>query len=95
DRVVADHPDRAVLAAVDLGTGRVVHGPEITARGFSDDPDALLPIRRELAGVLERAIADGARDADALEHLMRRALGRWVDQTYRRRPMLIPKVVEV
>ena len=40
-------------------------------------------------------MADGIRDADALEHIVRRTVGRWVDQTYRRRPMLMPMVVEV
>jgi ribonuclease J len=40
-------------------------------------------------------VADGVRDADALAHIVRRTVGRWVDRTYRRRPMLMPMVVEV
>jgi ribonuclease J len=35
------------------------------------------------------------RDADALEHILRRTVGRWVDKTFRRRPMLMPMVIEV
>ena len=70
-------------------------GPELTARGFSDDPSALDPIRAELIEVVEKALADGARDVDSLQHLVRRTVGRWVDREYRRRPMLVPTVIEV
>ena len=73
----------------------MVFGPEITARGFTDDPEGLDPIRAELIRIVEQAVADGVRDADALAHIVRRTVGRWVDQTYRRRPMLLPMVIEV
>ena len=73
----------------------MVFGPELTARGFSDDPDALVPITAELISTVEQALADGTRDVDALQHLIRRTVGRWVDRQYRRRPMLVPMVVEV
>ena len=72
-----------------------MHGPEITSRGFSDDPKALDPIRAELIKVLEQAISNGTRDADGLQQMVRRTVGRWVDKEYRRRPMLIPTVLEV
>jgi ribonuclease J len=85
----------SILVAVDLDAGKVVFGPEITARGFSDDDAALDPIHAELIEVVEKALADGTRDADALQHLVRRTVGRWVDREYRRRPMLVPTVVEV
>jgi ribonuclease J len=45
--------------------------------------------------VLERALAEGATDSGSLSNLVRRTVGRWVDRTYRRRPMLMPMVVEV
>jgi ribonuclease J len=85
----------SILVAVDLHAGKVVYGPEIVARGFTDDHDKLEPIRVELIQIVERAVADGVRDADALAHIIRRTVGRWVDRTYRRRPMLMPMVIEV
>ncbi len=94
-RILGDEGFVSILVAVDVQAGKVVYGPELTARGFSDDPEALEPIRAELIAVLEQAVADGTRDADALAHLVRRIVGRWVEQTYRRRPMLMPMVVEV
>ena len=94
-RILGEDGFLSILVAVDLEAGKVVYGPEITARGFSDDPEALDPIQIELVQVVEQALADGTRDSDALAHLVRRTVGRWVDQTYRRRPMLMPMVVEV
>jgi len=94
-RILGQDGFLSILVAVDLELGKVVFGPEITARGFSDDPAALQPITAELVEVVEKALADGTRDADALQHLVRRTVGRWVDREYRRRPMLVPMVVEV
>jgi ribonuclease J len=94
-RILGEEGFVSILVAVDLHAGKVVFGPELTARGFTEDPSALDPIRAELIAVVEKAVADGVRDADSLAHTVRRTVGRWVDQTYRRRPMLLPMVVEV
>jgi ribonuclease J len=94
-RILGEEGFLSILVAVDLEAGKVVYGPEITSRGFSDDPAALEPIVAELVDVVERALVEGTRDVDALQHLVRRTVGRWVDREYRRRPMLIPTVVEV
>ncbi|HET6209222.1 MAG TPA: ribonuclease J [Jatrophihabitans sp.] len=85
----------SILVAVDLSAGKVVYGPELTARGFTDDPEGLEPIRVELIRIVEQSVVDGVRDAEALAHIVRRTVGRWVDKTYRRRPMLMPMVIEV
>jgi ribonuclease J len=94
-RILGEDGFLSILVAVDLEAGKVVFGPEITARGFSDDPSALDPIQAELIQVVEKALADGTRDSEALQHLVRRTVGRWVDRQYRRRPMLVPMIVEV
>jgi ribonuclease J len=94
-RILGEEGFLSIIVAVDLDAGKVIAGPELTARGFSDDPEALKPIQAELIEVVEQALAEGTTDADALEHLVRRTVGRWVDREYRRRPMLMPRVVEV
>jgi ribonuclease J len=94
-RILGEEGFLSIIVAVDLDAGKVISGPDLTARGFSDDPEALKPIQAELIEVLEQALAAGTTDADALEHLVRRTVGRWVDREYRRRPMLLPRVVEV
>ena len=94
-RILGEEGFLSILVAVDSESGKVVYGPEFTARGFSDADDALDPISRELVKVVEQALADGTRDVEALTQLVRRTVGRWVDREYRRRPMLMPMVVEV
>ena len=96
DRSILGHEGfLSILVAIDFQAGKVVFGPEITARGFTDDPNALDPIRTELIEVVEKSVADGVETTDALAHIVRRTVGRWVDRTYRRRPMLVPMVIEV
>jgi ribonuclease J len=96
DRSILGHEGfLSILVAVDFQAGKVVFGPEITARGFTDDPSGLDPIRAELIEVVEKSVADGVETTDALAHIVRRTVGRWVDRTYRRRPMLVPMVIEV
>ncbi len=94
-RILGEEGFLSILVAVDMQAGKVVYGPEITARGFTDDRAALDPIRIELIAVVEQSLADGTRDTDAIAQIVRRTVGRWVDQTFRRRPMLIPTVIEV
>ncbi len=93
--ILGDEGFLSIVVAVDTQAGTVVFGPEITARGFTDDPAALHPIRAELIETLERSLAEGVRDTEALAHTVRRTVGRWVDRTYRRRPMLVPLVIDV
>ena len=94
-RILGEEGFISVTIAVDSMTGKVVGAPQIAARGFSDDPaafDAALPL---LEAELDRAAAEGVSDNHQLGQQIRRALGRWVSDTYRRRPMIIPVVLEV
>jgi ribonuclease J len=52
-------------------------------------------VRPRIATALENALREGASDSYELQRVMRRAVGRWVSDTHRRRPMIIPVVVEV
>jgi ribonuclease J len=94
-RILGEEGFVSILVAVDLRAGKVVYGPALTARGFTEDPDGLEPLQVELIKIVEKSLVDGVRDAAALEHIVRRTVGRWVDKKYRRRPMLMPTVIEV
>ncbi|HIW62202.1 MAG TPA: RNase J family beta-CASP ribonuclease, partial [Candidatus Stackebrandtia excrementipullorum] len=48
-----------------------------------------------ITDALDRAAADGVSDPNQLQQLVRRTVGKWVNETYRRRPMIVPHVVEV
>lgn len=92
-RILGEEGFISVIAVVNLRSGSVVNGPEIFARGFSSDDSAFDDIQAELRGVLTRALADNADDTYQLQQLLRRAIGRWVNKTYRRRPMIVPVVI--
>lgn len=93
-RVLGEEGFISIFAAIDITNGTVVAGPEIEARGFHEDPEALAPVRAEVLAELQRALADGVVDAHQLQQRIRRVVGKWVSSTHRRRPMIIPVVVE-
>ena len=44
--------------------------------------------------MLAQALAEGVDNTHQLQQLMRRHVGRWVNVRYRRRPMILPVVIE-
>jgi ribonuclease J len=94
-RILGDGGFIAATVVVDSVTGKVVGGPAISAKGFSEDPtafDAVLPL---ITDALLRAAEEGVADPHQLQQIVRRTVGRWVNDKYRRRPMIVPNVVEV
>jgi len=94
-RILRDEGFISVVVVVDSVTGKVAGGPEIHARGFAEDDSVFDDVRGRIEEALERAAAEGIGDSRQLEQLVRRTVGKWVSDTYRRRPMIIPLVVEV
>ncbi|GGC60302.1 ribonuclease J [Hoyosella rhizosphaerae] len=84
-----------ITVAIDSRTGKVVSTPEVTGRGFSDDPDALKEAVSRVASELARLESDGVKDAHRIAQTVRRAVGKWVSDNYRRKPMIVPTIVEV
>ena len=80
---------------VDSATGKVVGGPAISAKGFSENSEAFNPVLPLITDALNRAAVDGITDPHQLQQIVRRVVGRWVNEAYRRRPMIVPNVVEV
>jgi ribonuclease J len=94
-RILGDGGFIAATVVVDSVNGKVVGGPTVSAKGFSEDPavfDAVLPI---VTDALDRAAQEGISDPHQLQQIVRRTVGRWVNEKYRRRPMIVPTVVEV
>jgi ribonuclease J len=85
----------SVVIVVDSTTGKMVAGPEIHARGSGIDDSAFDEVRPRIEEALARAAADGINEVHQLRQLVRRTVGRWVNENYRRRPMIIPVLVEV
>lgn len=94
-RILGDGGFIATTVVVDSVTGKVVAGPTLSAKGFSEDPAAFNPVIPLVTEALNRAAADGITDPHQLQQIVRRTVGRWVNDAYRRRPMIVPTVVEV
>jgi len=94
-RILSDGGFIAATVVVDSVTGKVVAGPTVSGKGFSEDPAAFDPVVPLVNEALDRAAADGVTDPHQLQQIVRRTVGRWVNDTYRRRPMIVPNVVEV
>ncbi|MEW2440309.1 ribonuclease J [Micromonospora marina] len=94
-RILGDGGFIAATVVVDSVTGKVVAGPTVSAKGFSEDPAAFNPVVPLVTEALNRAAADGITDPHQLQQIVRRTVGRWVNDAYRRRPMIVPTVVEV
>jgi ribonuclease J len=94
-RILGDEGFLSITVVVDSASGKVVAGPDVMARGVSDDPDAFDPLRSLVDDALSSALGEGIGDVRQLQQLVRRTAGRWVSDTFRRRPMIVPTVVEV
>ncbi len=96
-RVLAEEGVVVVVVTVDSQTGKVLTGPEIITRGWVYAPEAenlLDEACDTVAKAVEQALADGVRDVEALERDVRRAAGKFVNERTRRRPMIVPVVME-
>jgi len=94
-RILGDGGFIAVTVVVDSVTGKVVGGPTLSAKGFSEDPSAFNPVLPLVTDALDRSAQDGITDPHQLQQVVRRVVGRWVNEAYRRRPMIVPSVLEV
>jgi ribonuclease J len=84
-----------VTVVVKRGTGRPVAAPVVQSRGFSEDPKALEPAVRRVEAELEQLVAANVTDPIRIAQGVRRTIGKWVGETYRRQPMIVPTVIEV
>ncbi|MFE5285042.1 ribonuclease J [Nocardia sp. NPDC056611] len=85
----------SINVAVDSATGKAVSTPEVSGRGFSDDPEALSGAQELVESELHRLAVEGVTDTHRIAQSVRRVVGRWVAEKYRRRPMIVPTVIGV
>jgi ribonuclease J len=96
-RVLAEEGVVVVVVAVDIKTGAMITGPEIITRGWVYAPEA-----EDLLDQCAEAVRDGIKDAfaqgpvdiETLQRKVRRAAGRFVNEQTKRRPMIVPVVME-
>ncbi|GAA2079561.1 ribonuclease J [Aeromicrobium halocynthiae] len=93
-RILRDEGFISIVTVVDSTTGKIVTGPEIHARGLAEDESAFDEIVPKLIDALEQSLADGTRDTQQLQQVVRRVVGSYAGRRLRRRPMIIPIVLQ-
>jgi ribonuclease J len=93
-RILGEEGFISVIVVVDSVSGKLVSGPEIHARGFAEDDSVFDEVRPEIERAVDQAVGEGVDDPYELQQTIRRRIGRWVNTKHRRRPMIIPVVVE-
>ena len=88
-----------IVIAVDAKTGKLVGEPEIVARGvvFADEGDSTLlaDARARINKTLVKTAGEGATDHQVIKNAVRESLSQFLWERVRRRPMIIPVVMEV
>ncbi len=93
-RILGEEGFISVITVVNTHASKIVSGPDIHARGFVEDDSVFDPVRPLIARALEEALAEGVDDSYRLQQVIRRRLGKWVNDTHRRRPMIVPVVIQ-
>ncbi|MBE3077233.1 ribonuclease J [Clavibacter michiganensis] len=93
-RILSEEGFVTIFVVVEPQTGKATVGPEIEARGFAEDSKVFDSVKPLVVKALAEAAANGTRDTHAYAQVVRRTVGRWVNSSHRRRPMIIPVVIE-
>ncbi|MCV2396139.1 ribonuclease J [Actinotalea sp. M2MS4P-6] len=93
-RILGEEGFISVFVVMDSATGKVIAGPQVHARGVAEEDEVFEAILPDVVRALEDAAEGGAFDPHQLQQVMRRVVGRFASNRLRRRPMIIPVVVE-
>jgi ribonuclease J len=94
-RILGEEGFISVIVVIESQTGKIVAGPDIHARGFNEDAALFDEVKGQIEKALAAAVAEGVNGTHQLSQVVRRTIGGWVGQKHRRRPMIVPVVVEV
>ncbi|MBR2465989.1 MAG: ribonuclease J [Clostridia bacterium] len=87
-----------VVATVDLGAGEIISGPDIVSRGFvyvKESEELMVGARKIAAATLERALARGIYDFAQIKMMIRDDLGRFITKETKRKPMILPVIMDI
>ncbi|WP_353987646.1 ribonuclease J [Ruicaihuangia caeni] len=93
-RILAEEGFISIFVAIDPQNGRAIVGPELHSRGFAEDDSVFDSVRPKIVKALSEAAENGVRDQHSYQQVVRRTVGRWVNTQHRRRPMIVPVVIE-
>jgi len=93
-RILSEEGFVSVVVVVDTASGKVLGPPQIQVRGVAESPETFDEAQPLIVEALEEALATGERDTYQLQQVVRRTIGGWVSRRLRRKPMIVPVVVQ-
>lgn len=94
-RILGEEGFISVIVVIESQTGKIIAGPDIHARGFAEDEGLFDEVKERIESALQGAVAGGINGTHQLSQVVRRTIGSWVGAEHRRRPMIVPVVIEV
>ena len=94
-RILGEEGFISVVVVIDSQSGKIVAGPDIHARGFNEDMALFDDVKLKIEKALAAAVLDGINGTHQLSQIVRKTVGGWVGGEHRRKPMIIPVVIEV
>jgi ribonuclease J len=94
-RILGEEGFISVIVVIDSQNGRIVAGPDIHARGFTEDQALFNEVTGRIEAALGKAVNEGINGTHQLSQVVRKTVGNWVGAEHRRRPMIVPVVIEV
>ncbi len=94
-RILGEEGFISVVVVIDSQSGKIVAGPDIHARGFNEDMALFDDVKLKIEKALAAAVVDGINGTHQLSQIVRKTVGGWVGGEHRRKPMIIPVVIEV
>ena len=87
-----------IIVTVDRGKGKLLKSPDIISRGFiylKEHNEMLDEIRRHLRSLIGRLPLSQPVDPDYFKTLIRDQIGQFIYTTTKRRPMILPVIIEI
>ena len=87
-----------VVLALDQASGYLVSGPDIVSRGFvyvKESDELMEEARERMAEVIENCLDRGITDWGKIKNSIKDSLGDYVWKKTKRRPMILPIILEV
>lgn len=94
-RILGEEGFISVVVVIDSQSGKIIAGPDIHARGFAEDLALFDEVKSRIEKALAIAVADGINGTHQLSQVVRKTVGGWVGGEHRRRPMIVPLIIEV
>jgi len=86
--------DGVLIVVTTLADGAAAQ-PELISRGFAESEELLAEMRQEVHEIVRGLLADDIREIKLLQEHIHDGIGQLVYDRTRRRPMILPVVIEV